>query len=182
MPYVTCEHCGLRGFVPRSWVAPPECPHCGRAVGGAPEPAPDEAIQESLELLRELLRMDIAMVSEIRSGREIARHVAGEWPGVGDLRGSSLPLEDTFCRRLLEGLIGNVVADVEHDERVADLEMARALGVKAWIGTPLRASHARLYILCCLAREARPRLGPREVRVLKGFSRSVLDQLERSDG
>jgi hypothetical protein len=50
------------------------------------------------------------------------------------------------------------------------------------MGTPIRLSDARLYLLCCLAREARPRLGERDVRVLEGFRRSVHDQLEQLAG
>jgi GAF domain-containing protein len=181
MPYVTCEHCGLRGFIKRGWLEPPECPHCGQLIGRPADAKPEAVIAGSLALLRDVLEMDVAMVSELRGGREIVRHAAGDWRGVADLRGASLPLEETFCRRMLEGLIGNVLRDVAADPSVRDLEMARSLGVGAWIGAPIRAPYARLYVLCCLAREARPELGDREVLVLEGFVRSVQDQLELAE-
>jgi GAF domain-containing protein len=136
-------------------------------------------IASSLEMVRELLEMDIAMLTEVSAGREVVRHAAGSWSTRVDLRGASLPLEDTFCQRLLEGHIGEVVGDVAADERTRDLRMALALGVGAWMGTPIRLSDARLYVLCCLAREARPQLGERDVRVLEGFRRSMHDQLEQ---
>src|SRR5215210_2060898 len=100
MPYITCEHCGLPGFVSRGWTQPPECPHCGRSVGGGRDRvAPEEVIAGSLDLLRDVLEMDVAMLTEVRSGHEVVRHAAGEWPGVPDMRGVSAPLHDTFCAR-----------------------------------------------------------------------------------
>ena len=121
--------------------------------------------------------MDVAMLTEIADAREIARHASGEWPGVGPLVGGSLPLEETFCKRMLEGVIAHVVADVATDEGVRDLPLARALGVGAWIGVPLSASLGRLYVLSCLAREAQPRLGERDVQVLRGFAATLASQL-----
>ena len=182
MPYITCESCGLPGFVSRGWLEAPECPNCGHPIVRAVETAPKEVIDGSLALLRGVLEMDMAMVTEIREGGEVVRQSSGDWPGIDDLGGEPIPLAETYCRRMLEGLIGNVVPDVSAEESLRDLEMTRQLGIGAWIGTPIHVSHARLYILCCLAREARPDLGDREVRVLEGFARSVLDQLERSEG
>lgn len=180
MPYVTCDHCGLPGFVTAGWLQPPECPHCGLPVAHVAEPPAERVIAGSLALLRDVMDMDLALVTEVGAGQETIRHAAGEWPGIAELRGASMPFEETFCKRLLEGKIGKTIADVDADERVRDLQMACGLGVKAYVGTPVRASHARLYMLCCLAREARPRLGDRDVRVIEGFTRSLLDQLERS--
>jgi GAF domain-containing protein len=134
-----------------------------------------------LRLSRELLDADVAMLSEIRDGREIVRRAAGTWPSVRTLEGASLPLEDTFCQQMLEGRIGNFIRDVEADERVRELGAAK-LGVRAWIGVPITPSDAELYVLCCLAREVRPSLGEREVRLLRGLAESVLVELQASKG
>jgi GAF domain-containing protein len=91
-----------------------------------------------------------------------------------------VPLEDTLCQRLLEGRIGNYVRDAAADERVRDLAMARELGVRAWLGVPIQPSSTELYMLCCLAREVRPDLGDREVRLLRGLAESVLAELQSS--
>jgi hypothetical protein len=127
-------------------------------------------------MLRELMQMDVAMVTEVHEGSEVARYAAGEWPGAGSLVGASLPLEETFCKRMLEGRIENFVADVARDDRVRDLQLAEALGVGSWIGVPLPESLGRLYVLCCLAREARP-LGEIDVRTMEGFAATLGPQL-----
>jgi len=148
-------------------------------LGGASavESSIGDEIDATLALAREVLKMDVAMVTEIDDGHEVARHASGEWPGVGSLVGASLPLEETFCKRMLEGEIANVVADVAGDERVRDLQLATALGVGAWIGVPLSASLGRLYVLCCLARDAQ-QLDDRDVHVLRGFAATLGSQLD----
>lgn len=141
--------------------------------------APADVIDSSLGLLRQMMNMDLALLTEIDDGQEVVRHSSGEWPGFDDPCGLSIPLEDTFCNRLLAGEIDNIVADVAAEPKVRDLEFPRRLGVKSYIGVPIHGSQSRLYVLCCLARETHPELGPRDVRVLEGFVRSLLDQLEQ---
>lgn len=164
-------------FVVRSRAWAPLCPRCDQVLSGVSVDRSIGTIDATLALVRQLLQMDVAMVTEVDEHQEVARHAAGEWPGVGSLVGASLPLEETFCKRMLEGEIENFVADVAGDERVRDLQLARGLGVGAWIGVPLPASLGRLYVLCCLAREAR-QLGDRDVHVLRGFAATLGAQLD----
>lgn len=135
----------------------------------------DRQLDELLRLTRELLEADLALLTEIRDDREVALRSCGDWPELS--AGASLPLNETFCARMLEGRIGNHVADARTDERVSDLQMARELGIGAWMGVPIRAEDMRLYVLCCLAREART-IGDRELRLLGGLAASVQAALE----
>lgn len=178
MPYVRCASCGLTTFAVRSRAWASACPRCDQSLS---EPVAAEAderrnVDTTLDLVRRVLEMDVAMVSEIDDVNEVARYVSGDWPGVARLEGASLPLEETFCRRMLEGAIGNAVGDVAGDERVRDLQFAKGLGVGAWIGVPLSPSLGRLYVLCCLARESR-QLGERDVHVLRGFAATLDSRL-----
>ncbi|MGA9859352.1 MAG: GAF domain-containing protein [Solirubrobacteraceae bacterium] len=134
-------------------------------------------LDQLLRLTRELLDTDVALLTEIRDGREIAQRVAGDWPGRGSLQHASLPLESTFCQRMLDGRIGNYIRDARTDARVSALPMGRQLGVGAWLGVPIELSDMRLYVLCCLACESRPSLGDREVRLLLGLAESVRAEL-----
>jgi GAF domain-containing protein len=184
LPYIRCRSCGVLSYTPRSALHG-ACPECGlpleRLAGTALVGSqPDGRLDALVALARELLGVDVALLTEIRDGHEIAQRVAGDWPSQALIRGTSAPLEDTFCQRLLEGRIGNYVRDVAADERVRDLAMARELGVRAWLGVPIQPSSTELYMLCCLAREARPDLGDRDVRLLRGLAESVLAELQSS--
>ena len=182
MPYVRCPTCAVTSFVVRSsLVSATKCPQCGTPLLAASTARRDEEpdrLNAVVRLTRDLMDMDVALLTEIHDGQEIAREAAGEWPGIDSLKGGSIPLEDTFCKRMLEGTIGNVVGDVPNDERVRDIGMATAFGVEAWIGVPVKLADARLYVLCCLAREARPSLNERDLRMLRGLAESVAAELE----
>src|SRR4051812_21539371 len=172
-------------FIVRSHAWAWECPRCGRELGehalrGASDPRAADSIARTLSLARTAVEMDVAMLTEVRDGKEVVRHVAGEWAGVGPVVGASLPLDDTICKQMLDGRIGNVVADAAHDPQVKDLLVTRALGVGAWIGMPLATSLARLYVLCCLSREARPALNRSDTYRLTGFVASLEVQLAGS--
>jgi GAF domain-containing protein len=184
LPYIRCRSCGVLSYTPRS-ALPGACPECGIPLATCAGAAvvgsqPDARLDALVGLTRELLDVDVAILTEIREGRETAQRVAGDWPAQALLPGTSVPLEDTICQRLLEGRIGNYVRDAAADERVSDLAMPRELGVRAWLGVPIQPSSTELYMLCCLAREARPDLGDREVRLLRGLAESVLAELQSS--
>jgi GAF domain-containing protein len=183
MPYLRCSACGVTGYASRGIDGVISCPDCGLPSVQRNEEATrrvdsDRRLDALVRLTRDLLDTDLAILSEIRDGREIARRVSGDWAPLSLLEGASLPLEDTFCRLLLEGRIGNCVPDVAADDRVRDLSVARQLGVGAWLGIAIEPSDTQVYVLCCLAREARPSLGESEVRLLRGLAESVLAELK----
>jgi GAF domain-containing protein len=122
--------------------------------------------------------MDMAMLGEVCGGREIVRFVAGDGGSFGLSAGASMSIEDTYCHRLLTGRLSNVVADARANEQVRDLEITRAAPVGAYIGVPLTGLDARLYVLCCLAHERRPRLGEADVLFLRDLGEAVLAALE----
>jgi GAF domain-containing protein len=88
------------------------------------------------------------------------------------------PLTDTYCLQLLEGRIPSAVPDTCNEPAVAALPATRELGVRSYIGVPLRLEDARLYVLCCLSRERRPHLGDQEITFLRGVAESIRGQLD----
>lgn len=136
----------------------------------------DAALADRLALARAELHMDVAVLGEIAGEQEIAQRVVGAWPGVEDAAGleaSAVQRVEFFCRHLLTGRLPSAVGDVRHDPRTRDLPAAHASDVGAWMGVPLRTSAARLYVLCCLAHDRRPGLGPREVTRLRRHAATV---------
>ena len=124
--------------------------------------------------------MDVAVLGEIRDGREVVRLTAGDGGSFGLAVGASLPVEETYCQRLLEGRLGNVVRDASSEELVRDLELTRAARIGAYLGVPLTTLDARLYILCCLAHEQRPELSERDVVFLRGLAETIIRELDEA--
>ena len=133
-----------------------------------------EAVHAELAMLCRELDMDSALVSEISGGREVVRWAAGE----GDYATVSAALEETICARLLDGRIGPLVCDTAAEPSLNQLEAVRAGTIGSYLGVPFTTAEARLYVLCCLAREARPDLGERDVHFLRGLAESVRSHLE----
>ena len=174
MPYVVCPDCGLRTYLVRE----DSCPRCdaplrGRAFGRPPEDWIADAILPALSLARRELEMDAVFVGEMDDECETVRWaVVDGWPS--DLRaGVSWPLSESICRRLLDGRIDGAVADVLAEPALMDMPKLRASGLRAWLGVQVPAERARLYVLCCLARERRPELGAGELNVLRGVSATI---------
>jgi GAF domain-containing protein len=121
--------------------------------------------------------MEVAVLGEIRDGREVVRWLAGDAASFGLSVGASLPTKDTFCERLLHGRIPNIVSDARADRRVNDLKLAREARVGAYIGVPITSRDARLFILCCLAHEQRPRLSEHDVLFMRGVAATIATAL-----
>ncbi len=136
-------------------------------------PADEDLVRRVLELARTELRMDAAFLGEIRGEQEVLREVVGRAAEFGMARGDTLALEDTICGALLAGRAPEVLPDVSQHDGSRNLGLPQLAGVKAYVGVPLTAADARLYMLCCLARESRPALGPRDVQVLRGLAESM---------
>ena len=144
----------------------------GRSSGADP-------ITAALELARAETEMDVAALGEICDGREVVRFVAGDG-SFGLVPGAaSMPIEDTYCHRLLTGRLSNIVPDAHADDQLRDLQITRAARIGAYIGVPLTTLDARLYVLCCLAHEQRPHLGERDVLFLRGLGEAIVAELEK---
>ena len=133
-----------------------------------------EAVQAELAMLCRELDMDSALVSEITGGREVVRWAAG----AGDYASVSAALEETICARLLDGRIGPVVTDTKAEPSLNTLAAVRDGSIGAYLGVPFTTADARLYVLCCLAGEARPDLGDGDVHFLRGLAESVRSHLD----
>jgi GAF domain-containing protein len=188
MPYQTCPECGLRTY----YVNGEECPRCGtplgeprRAIAGRDwrtDAEPHGAVERVLAVARRELRMDAALLSEVRDGREVVLWATGNGRIPAVAPGASAPLRETICQRLLDGTVDSIVHDAAADPRVRDLPAVRDIGLGAYIGVPLTGAAARRYVLCCLASEARPDLSERDVRFLRGLVESVRPVVDRAAG
>jgi GAF domain-containing protein len=134
----------------------------------------DGQLRAKLAMACRELDVDAALLSEIRNGREHVRWGAGEAGYVG----ASFPLSDTICARLLDGRIDHVVSDTTVEESLNHLAGVKDGTVRAYIGVPFETDDARAYVLCCLAREARPDLGEADVRFLQGVAESLRPLLD----
>lgn len=142
----------------------------------------EDPIERVLSLVREHLDMDVAFVSEFTDGRQVFRRVEGDGSSFGLEEGAGITLDQTYCRRMVDGRIPNVINDATCDPRVSDLPATLAAGIGSYVGVPVRFSDGRLYgTLCCLSHSPDPTLGRRDVKFIHVLARLLADQIEREE-
>src|SRR5215208_621742 len=145
----------------------------------ASERAP-ETVGRVLEAAREELGMDVAFVSEFAHQRLIFRRLVGEAGSFGWQEGESVPLDDTFCRLLLEGRLPSAIPDAKADGRVRFLEITGKAGIGSYVGAPIRFSDGTLYgTFCVLSHSPEPSLAERDAQFVRVLARLVAEQIER---
>lgn len=94
--------------------------------------------------------------------------------------GGELALDQTYCRRVVEGRLPSLVRDAHREERVRDLPVTREAGIGAYVGVPIRLPDGGLYgMLCCLSSKPEPTLGERDTKLLRILAGMVGEELER---
>src|SRR3954471_12419287 len=79
---------------------------------------PTETIESALDAAREGLEMEIAYLAEFTEDEQIFHSLTGEPDSFGIAQCEVIPLEDSFCQRMCDGTVPNVVNDVQHDEQL----------------------------------------------------------------
>ncbi len=144
------------------------------------ELAQEPTVDRAVEAVREFLGMDVAFTARISDGMQVWEAMKGG-QSFGMRSGMGLPLDTTYCQRVLAGRLPNVIPDVRADERAASLPITELGNVGAFVSVPLRFSNGELYgTLCAASHEARSDLGYRELQFLLVFARMVSDILERT--
>jgi EAL domain-containing protein (putative c-di-GMP-specific phosphodiesterase class I) len=124
------------------------------------------SIARALELARLHLELDVAFLAQFRDEEEIFRVVEGDADSFGLDEGIAVPLDETYCARMVRGEIPNVVPD------------ARAEGIGAYIGVPVRSASGGVWgTLCCLSHRAKPLLDTRDVALLRFLADLVAGEI-----
>ncbi|WP_207956263.1 GAF domain-containing protein [Rubrobacter marinus] len=136
-------------------------------------------MESVLASAKEALDMDIAIVTEFVDGRLVFRAVSGDASSFGFEEGESIPLEHSYCKRVMEGSLPGVIADAANQEIVRDLEMTREAAIGAYAGFPLVLSDGRPYgTLCCLSHSSDPWLAERDLELMAKLAQELVRRLE----
>ncbi len=140
-------------------------------------------IERALVAAKEEFGMEIAFFSEFVDERMVFRKLVGDAESFGWREGEGVPLDDTFCRMLVEGRLPSVIPDAKGDERVRFLDVTGDARIGSYVGAPVRFSDGRLYgTLCALSHSSDPSLEERDAQFLRVLARLVAEQLEHDRG
>ena len=129
-------------------------------------------IEGILRDVRETLQMDVAFVSEFSGDRLVFRAVEGDAESFGWREGEGFPIDDSYCKRVLDGRIPQVVPDAKNEDATKDLRVTSVADIGSYCAVPLVLSDGRLYgTLCCLSHEPDPWLRERDLRLMERTAR-----------
>lgn len=139
-----------------------------------------EVLAETLHAVRSHLGMEVAFISEFRAGSRVFRHLEGNFVPMHIAVGDSDPLEASYCQRVLDGRLPELIHDAALLPEALSLPVTEALPVGAHLSVPLRFSDGRLYgTFCCFSTTPDGSLDERDLNTLRLFAEFAGRLLER---
>lgn len=140
-----------------------------------------DVVERALTAARERLRMDAAYITTIDSRYQTIDATIGARKALGSVQNVPIPLEQTYCARMLAGEMPNVVPDTRLEPAVRDLPVTRVVG--SYVGVPVKLSDGRVHgTLCCASSTARTDLGSQELRFMHVLANIVAARVEQVQG
>jgi PAS domain S-box-containing protein len=135
-------------------------------------------IGDLLRAVRQHFGMDVAFVSEFTGGQRVFRFVDAVEQDLVIVGGGD-PLEATYCKHVVDGLLPSLIPDVALNEVAINLGLDAPDGVNSYLGVPITFPDGRIYgTLCCLG-TAPPDLGIADLAALQVVADVVAAQLQR---
>lgn len=142
--------------------------------------SPGIVISEALQMVRSLLDMDVAFVSEFKSGHRIFRFVncCEEFTSIQVT--ASDPLEETYCQRVLDGRLPELIPDTSKVPEAQRLPITVKLHIGNYLGVPIRFSDGAVYgTFCCFGTHPNEALNNYHLETVRLFANFVGKVMER---
>lgn len=138
----------------------------------------DSQVQEVLSLLRERLKMDVVFVSEFVDGQRIFRHVQTPADRPVIAAGDSGPLEQSWCQRVVDGRMPQLVPDLATYPGRAALPKA-PFDIGTHLSTPITMQDGQVYgTLCCFSFSPHEAVQQRDLKNLKSVALLMAQKLK----
>ena len=130
----------------------------------------DELIGRALAAIRAHLGMDVSYVSQFDGDGPIFRVV--DAPGLEHVikPGDSRPLDDVYCRHILEGGLPQLMPDTAAEPVAAAMPITQAIPIGKHISVPIRSGRQHFRNVLLPGFGADRSLGERDLQMLKAFA------------
>jgi GAF domain-containing protein len=140
-----------------------------------------DVIEQALAAARERLGMDAAYITTIDSQNQTIESVVSGADTFQAFEGRVIPLEETYCVRMLRGEMPGAVPDTRAEPAVRDLAATGIIG--AYAGAPVKLPDGSVHgTICCVSAEPMPGLGAEELRFMQVLADMVAGRLDRVQG
>ena len=137
-------------------------------------------IEDMLRDVREAFQMDVAFISKFDGDQLVFRKLEGDAESFGWQEGESFPIDESYCKRVLDGRIPQMVPDAKREDATKDLRVTSEADMGCYCAVALVLSDGRLYgTLCCVSHEPDPWLRERDLEIMERTAGWLVEQLER---
>jgi EAL domain-containing protein (putative c-di-GMP-specific phosphodiesterase class I) len=136
-------------------------------------------VERILRAIRTHLGMDVAFASNVTPTHTVIRHADGatELPF---RPGDAFPVEEGYCKRVLDGRLPALIHDAGQEPEVADLACTREMSIGAHVSVPLRLSDGSVYgTFCCFSHRPDHSLNQRDVDMMRAFADLAAGHIEQ---
>jgi len=143
-------------------------------------PTNENSVPDILHAIRTHLKMEVAFVSEFVHGQRIFRYVDSSWENNPVKINHGNPLEESYCQRVIDGRLPELMQDALTNAVALQMEVTRALPVGAHMSVPIHLSDGSVYgTFCCFSRTADATLNLRDLNLMRVFAELAGKMIER---
>jgi GAF domain-containing protein len=138
----------------------------------------DASIREVLRLLRDRLTMDVVFVSEFVEGERVFRQVEQAEPLLPE--GASDPLEASWCQRVVDGRLPNLIRDGAEVQRTGAAPKT-SIPIGTHLSVPVVLPGGEIYgTVCCFSFDPRPEVNESDLKRLRYVAELTATRLNES--
>ena len=147
----------------------------------------DVETERTADILTKLLRavrghlgMEAAFVSRFAEGRRLFEACDAANPACALPVGGSDPLEDSYCMRVADGRLPELIHNAQENPEALGLAATRAFPVGAHLSVPLKLSDGSVFgTFCCFSRTPDYSLNTRDLELLRMVAEIAGSVIER---
>ena len=124
-----------------------------------------------LSVIRKHLDMDVAFISEITDDMRKIEIVDTAYPDSPLTPGHADPTEHTYCQRIIEGELNEVIQDTSKNHITKVMPITEELQIGSYLGAPIVLNDGEVYgTFCCFSHTPNDSLNERDLALMKIFA------------
>ena len=124
-----------------------------------------------LSVIRKHLDMDVAFISEITDDMRKIEIVDTAYPDSPLNPGHADPTEHTYCQRIIEGELNEVIPDTSKNHITKVMPITEELQIGSYLGAPIVLNDGEVYgTFCCFSHTPNDSLNERDLALMKIFA------------
>lgn len=131
----------------------------------------DILIKQLLHSFRVRLDMEVAFVSQFISGRRLFRYIDNA-KNIDIVQvGASDPLDESYCKKVVDGLLPELIHDAQSSELACTIAATKAVPVGGHISVPIYLSNGQIFgTYCAFCRHARLDLNEKDLALIRIYA------------